>query len=116
MLDNLLKLNTKLEAVPQHHTDGHHPLETAVDSVDHQAASAVADGLEVPALAVCLAAASVLEAVPQEVLVDQVGLVVLEAVPQAAHNSQEVILDSVLEGLEAHHLPLRRHLAQVRLA
>ena len=64
----------------------------------------------------CLAAASVLEAVPQEVLVDQTALVVLlEAGPQA-HNSQEVILDSVLEGLEAHHLPLRRHLAQVRLA
>ena len=98
MLDNPLKFNIKLEAVPQHHTDGHHPLETAVDSVDHQAASAVADGLEAPALAVCLAAASV-----------------LEAGPQATHNSQEVFLDSVLEGLEVHHLPLRRHLAQVRL-
>ena len=116
MLDNPLKFNIKLEAVPQHSMDGQHLLETAVDSVDHRAASAMADGLEAPALAVCLAVASVLEAVPQEVLVDQVGLVVLEAVPQAAHNSQEVILDSVLEGLEAHHLPLRRHLAQVRLA
>ena len=68
------------------------------------------------ALAVCLAAASVLEAVPQEVRVDQVGLVVLEAVPQAAHNSQEMLLDSVLEGLEAHHLPLLRHLVRARLA
>ena len=116
MLDNPLKFNFKLEAVPQHNTDGHHPLEAAVDSVDHQAASVVVDGLEAAALAACLAAASVLEAVPQEVLVDQVGLVVLWAVTQVARNFQEVILDSVLEGLEAHHLPLRRHSAQVRLA
>ena len=126
MLDNPLKFNIKLEAVPQHHTDGHHPLETAVDSVDHQAASAVADGLEAAALAVGLAAASILAAVPQEAKDGQTTLAAAALVAdQAAAASDQVVQEvqadqyfqefleaqvgqTVLEDKVAVHLPLPR--------
>ena len=81
-----------LEAVPQ---------ETAMD------------GQEAAALEAFQAAASDLEAVPQAVQ-EEDQEESQEAVP--LEDSQVEDQETVQEGLEAHHLPLRRHLAQVRLA